>query len=212
VFVGDTQVSAPADKGADGAYTMTVSAADVLVAAGGPGTGITLTAKFVGNDNMADGAGTATVNITAVAKAEKDGKVIGYYGESGLDAALANSGNEGAVFTLLDNMERETDLRINISCTLDLNGKTIRSTGEYVPALSTYYGTAVTIRGEGTVISEQGHGFSVGGTTTLEGGTFISGAANYGGVYVQAGKLIVTGEYVTIRNTGGGYGLAINYA
>ncbi len=208
VFVNETQVSEPADA-VDGSYTMTVSAADVLLAAGGPGTEIPLSAKFVGNDNMADGAGTATVNITAVAKAEKDGKVIGYYGESGLDAALANSGNEGAVFTLLDNMERETDLRINISCTLDLNGKTIRSTGEYVPALSTYYGTAVTIRGDGTVTSEHGNGLSVGGTATLEGGNFISGAADYGGVSV-GGKLIVTGENVVMRNTGNGNGLSVN--
>ena len=214
LYVGDALVlSEAADADADGSYTMTVSASDVLTLGGVEPNGdpITLTAKFVGNDNMADGAGTATVNITAAAKAEKDGKVIGYYGESGLVAALANSGNEGAVFTLLDNMERETDLKINISCTLDLNGKTIRSKGEYVPTLSTYIGTAVTIRGEGTVISEQGHGFSVGGTTTLEGGTFISGAADCDGVYVQAGKLIVTGEAVVIENTGGGTGLGVGY-
>ncbi len=75
-------------------------------------------------------------------------------------------------------------------------------------------------------ISEQGYGFSVGGTTTLEGGTFISGAANCGGVYVQAvvikdgGLTIPASEYevsysdnvnvgtatVTITNkTGGNY-------
>ena len=50
VYVGTTQVSVPADKSADGSYTMTVSAADVLVAAGGPGTGITLTARFIEKD------------------------------------------------------------------------------------------------------------------------------------------------------------------
>ena len=213
LFVGDVQVSEPVQAGEGGTYTMTVSAAEVLLQGNAEqnGNAVTLTAKFIGNDNMADGQGTATVNITAVAVAEKDGKVIGYYGESGLDAALADKNNEGAVFTLLDNMERETMLYIKIDCTLDLNGKTIRSTGEYVPTLSTYVNTAVTIRGEGTVISEQGHGFSVGGTTTLEGGTFISGAANYGGVYVQTGKLIVTGDAVVIENTGGGTGLGVGY-
>ena len=88
--------------------------------------------------------GTATVNITAVAKAERGGTVIGYYGESGLNAALADKNNEGAVFTLLDNMERETELNIKISCTLDLNGKTIHSTGEYASALGISSGATAT--------------------------------------------------------------------
>ena len=211
VYVGEKQVSIPASAGEDGSYTMTVSAADVLLAAGGPGTEIPLTAKFVENNNMADGTGTATVNITAAAKAERGGTVLGYYDESGLVAALLDKNNEGAVFTLLDNMERETELNIKISCTLDLNGKTIHSTGEYASALGISSGATATIRGAGTVLSEHGHGLSVGGTATLEGGTFISGAADYGGVYVRVGKLIVTGEAVVIENTGGGIGLGVNY-
>ncbi len=210
VYVGEKQVSIPASAGEDGSYTMTVSAADVLLAAGGPGTEIPLTAKFVENNNMADGTGTATVNITAAAKAERGGTVLGYYDESGLVAALLDKNNEGAVFTLLDNMERETELNIKISCTLDLNGKTIHSTGEYASALGISSGATATIRGAGTVLSEHGHGLSVGGTATLEGGTFISGAADYGGVYVRVGKLIVTGEAVVIENTGGGTGLGVN--
>ena len=147
LFVGDVQISEPVGADADGSYTMTVSATDVLLAAGGPGTEIPLTARFTANNNMADGAGTVTVNITAVAVAEKDGKVIGYYGESGLDAAFANSGNAGATFTLLANVERPSTLSISINCTLDLNGKTIRSTGEYAPALDISSGATVTIRG-----------------------------------------------------------------
>ena len=213
VFVNGVQVSEPADAGADGVYTMTVRAADVLLAANGPGTGITLTAKFVENNNMADGTGTATVNITAAAKAERGGTLLGYYDESGLNAALAYKNNEGAVFTLLKDVtyeEREQGLEIKITCTLDLGGHTIRSKGEYAAALSTYVNTTVTIRGEGTVISEQGHGFSVGGTATPEGGTFISGTADYNGVYVRTGKLIVTSEAVVIENTGGGIGLGVN--
>ena len=84
VFVGDTQVSAPADKGADGAYTMTVSAADVLTLGGvEPNQTITLTAKFVGNTSMANGAGTVDINITAAAKVEKGG-VTTYYTEFAL--------------------------------------------------------------------------------------------------------------------------------
>ena len=67
----------------------------------------------------------------------------------------------------------------------------------------------MTIRGDGTVTSEHGNGLSVGGTATLEGGNFISGAADYGGVNVS-GKLIVTGENVVMRNTGNGNGLSVN--
>ncbi len=208
VFVGDTQVSEPVDA-VDGTYTMEVSAADVLLAAGGPGTEIPLTAKFIGNTSMADGTGTATVNITAAAKAERGGTLLGYYDASGLDAALANSGNAGATFTLLANVERTTALIIKVSCTLDLNGKTIHSTGQYESALGISSGATVTIRGDGTVTSEHGNGLSVSGTATLEGGNFISGAADYGGVNVR-GKLIVTGENVVVRNTGNGNGLSVN--
>ena len=107
-------------------------------------------------------------------------------------------------------MERETELNIKISCTLDLNGKTIHSTGEYASALGISSGATATIRGAGTVLSEHSHGLSVGGTATLEGGTFISGAADYSGVYVRVGQLIVTGEAVVIENTGGGTGLGVN--
>ena len=71
VFVGTTQVSEPVSA-VDGTYTMTVPASEVLLAANGPKTGITLTAKFIENGNMAGAEGTATVNITAAAKAEKE--------------------------------------------------------------------------------------------------------------------------------------------
>ena len=210
VFVGDTQVSAPADVGEDGAYTMTVSAADVLVAAGGPGTGITLTAKFVGNNNMADGAGTATVNITAVAVAEKDGKVIGYYGESNLDDAFTN---DGATVTLLADVKRANTLTIKANCTLDLGGHNITFTGTENAWVQGSV-TTMTIRGEGEIVSEQSYALVVSGSVTLEGGTFTSNGGNSAGVYVNSdvASLSVTGEYVTIRNTGGGYGLAVNYA
>ena len=191
LYVGNTLVSSQAvDAGADGTYTMTISASDVLTLGGVEPNGgpITLTAKFVGNDNMADGEETATVSITAVAKAERDGEPLGYFYTSGLNAALLDKNNEGAVFTLLKDVTYEEEsqgLEIKINCTLDLNGKTIRSKGEYAPALSTYNGTTVTIQGEGTVISEQGRGFYV-------GGTFTSSGEGYSGVYVR-GKLIVTG-------------------
>ncbi len=207
VFVGDTQVSAPADKGADGAYTMTVSAADVLAAAGGPGTGITLTAKFVGNDNMADGAGTVDVSISAVAKIE-NGSTTTYVGN--LDDAFKTE-NDGATITLLKDVTRATTLAIKVNCTLDLNGHNIKSTNE--TCLSVYGSFAVTIQGEGEIISEQSHALVCIGTVTLEGGTFTGNGENFAGVYANTSFILsVTGENVTIQNTGGGYGLAVNDA
>ncbi|MDE7219551.1 MAG: hypothetical protein K2O45_08030, partial [Oscillospiraceae bacterium] len=207
VFVGDTQVCAPADVGADGSYTMNVSAADVLAAAGGPGTGITLTAKFVGNDNMADGAGTVDVSISAVAKIE-NGSTTTYVG------ALADAfktENDGATITLLKDVTRATTLRIKINCTLDLNGHNIKSTNE--TCLSVASSFAVTIQGEGEIISEQSHALVVAGSVTLKGGTFTGGGSQSAGVNVngESGSLSVT-ENVTIQNTGGGYGLAVSNA
>ncbi len=208
VFVGDTQVSAPADVGADGAYTMTVSAADVLAAAGGPGTGITLTAKFVGNNNMADAAGTVPVNISAVAKVV-NGSYTTYVGN--LDDAFKTE-NDGATITLLKDVTRATTLAIKVNCTLDLNGHNIKSTNE--TCLSVYGSFAVTIQGEGEIISEQSHALVCIGTVTLEGGTFTGNGENFAGVYANTTSSIlsVTGENVTIQNTGGGYGLAVNDA
>ena len=207
VFVGDTQVSAPADVGEDGAYTMTVSAADVLAAAGGPGTGITLTAKFVGNNNMADAAGTVPVNISAVAKVV-NGSYTTYVGN--LDDAFKTE-NDGATITLLKDVTRATTLRIKINCTLDLNGHNIKSTNE--TCLSVYGSFAVTIQGEGEIISEQIHALVVVGSVTLEGGTFTSNKGDCAGVYVNYGTLSVIGENVVIQNTSnGGYGLAVNNA
>ncbi len=207
VFVGDTQVSAPADKGADGTYTMTVSAADVLAAAGGPGTGITLTAKFVGNNNMADAAGTVNINISAVAKVEKYGSTT-YVGN--LEDAFKTE-NDGATITLLANVTRTEYLLISIDCILDLGGHTITCTGG--KAVSTFGQANVTIQGAGEVVSASGTALDVGGNVTLKGGTFTGGGSQYAGVNVndESGSLSVT-ENVTIQNTGGGYGLAVSNA
>lgn len=207
VFVGDTQVSAPADKGADGTYTMTVSAADVLVAAGGPGTGITLTAKFVGNDNMADGAGTVDVSISAVAKIE-NGSTTTYVGN--LDDAFKTE-NDGATITLLKDVTRTPVLDIHITCNLDLGGHTITCTGR--TAISIWSNANLTIQGAGEVVSASGTALDVGGNVTLKGGTFTGVGSQSAGVNVndERGSLSVT-ENVTIQNTGGGYGLDVSNA
>ncbi|MCI9223163.1 MAG: hypothetical protein HFF22_07335, partial [Oscillospiraceae bacterium] len=65
VFVGDTQVSAPADVGEDGTYTMTVSAADVLTnGQAGQDNKYTLIVRFVENTNMADAEAPVEVTVT----------------------------------------------------------------------------------------------------------------------------------------------------
>lgn len=212
LFVGDVQVSEPVEAGADGTYTMTVSASEVLLQGNAEpnGNAITLTAKFVENGNMADASGTVDVNISAVAKIENNDAIIGYVGESGLDAAFADSGNAGAIFTLLADVARGASLDIYINCTLDLNGHTI--TGGNGLCISVQSNTAVTIRGEGEIIAKGG-ALDVSGSVTLEGGTYTStsGEEDTPSVYVggESATLSVTGERVTIRNTGGGYGLVV---
>ena len=210
VYVGETQVSVPADA-VDGTYTMTISAADVLLAAGGPGTEITLIAKFVGNDNMADGAGKVDVNITAAAKIEKNNQITGYVGESGLDAAFAeDSGNSGAIFTLLANVTRAKVLTIKIDCDLDLGGHTITCTGN--TAVGTLGSKNVTIRGTGEIISTNGTALDVWGNVTLAGGCFRNTGSDAAVSISYQGSLSVTDGNVTIQNTGGGYGLAVKNA
>ena len=194
VFVNDTQVSAPVGVGADGTYTMEVSAADVLLAAGGPDAEITLTAKFVGNNNMADGTGTVTVNITAVAKAERDGKVIGYYDASGLaDAFARNSGNDGATITLLDNITTSTQIDVGTdNLTLDLNGKTYTHINNTPFRVS--YGS-LTIKGSGEVTTSGYYCLVVGeGTLNIKGGSFSS---------KDSAVLVVSGG--TLQLTGGSF-------
>ncbi len=209
VYVGDTQVSIPAGVGADGSYTMTVSAADVLEQGNVEPNGapITLTAKFVGNNNMADATGTVNVNISAVAKVEKYGSTT-YVGN--LEDAFKTE-NDGAMITLLANVTRTEYLLISIDCILDLGGHTITCTGG--TAVSTFGQANVTIQGAGEVVSASGTALNVRGNVTLKGGTFTSGGSQFAGVNVNAGdgSLSVT-ENVTIQNTGGGYGLAVSNA
>lgn len=61
LFHGDTQISEAVDA-VDGVYTMTYSTTDKVVPVG---TGITLTAKYVGNTNMGDTEKNVTVSLAA---------------------------------------------------------------------------------------------------------------------------------------------------
>ena len=200
VYVGDTQVSIPAGVGADGSYTMTVSAADVLEQGNVEPNGapITLTAKFVGNDNMADGAGTVDVSISAVAKIE-NGSTTTYVGN--LDDAFKTE-NDGATITMLNDVELagNESIRSSCSCTLDLNGHTIRQSAVTLYTFSIGSGT-VTIKDSGTGGKIESSNITVsviGGTLSIESGT-VSG---FYGVEISGGTVNISGGVISGEERG----------
>ena len=93
VFVGEKQLCEPVNAGADGTYTMTVSASDVLEKGNvEPNSGaILLTVRFVENDNMAGAEATAEVTITSGASGDNSGGNPG--GNGGSESGGNNSGN-----------------------------------------------------------------------------------------------------------------------
>ncbi len=199
VFVGDNQVSDAVEASGDGSYTMTVNAADVLEQGnvepnGGP---VTLTAKFVGNDNMADAYGTVDVKISAVAKVVKGGTTT-YMG------ALANAfieGNDGAIITLLSEADLGTNyICISDSCTftLDLNGQTVKATGYAAFNIS---GGSITIQDSGTDGKIESSTMAIevnSGTLSIKSGT-VSG---FYGVQIISGTVNISGGAISGNETG----------
>lgn len=107
LFVGDVQVSEPASADANGVYTMTAAASEVLLQSGvEPNAAVTLTAKFIGDGIRPDAAGTVNISIEASAIAEKDGQTIGYYDAENLADAFDEE-NSGATVTLLKDIYLE---------------------------------------------------------------------------------------------------------
>ncbi len=145
----------------------------------------------------------------SVAEIEKEGAETVYVTAEGLDDAFKNSGNDGAAFTLLKDVESEKILEIVIDCTLNLGGHNMKFTDE---GIFIHEDKNVTIEGEGGVISVNSNALDIGGTVTLKGGTFTGDGENFAGVNVISEKaaLSVTGQTVVIQNTGGGYGLSIS--
>lgn len=105
---------------------------------------------------------------------------------------------EGGTITLLADVEQNTQLAINKSITLDLNGKTIRNTvdiwGDKANAiLSITNGAKVTITGNGTIDAKENDCYTINvvkGDLTIENGTFYG---NVSVVQVQEGTLSVKG-------------------
>lgn len=105
---------------------------------------------------------------------------------------------KGKTITLLADVEQNTQLAINKSITLDLNGKTIKNTvdiwGDTANAiLSITNGAKVTITGNGIMDAKENDCYTINvvkGDLTIENGTFYG---NVSVVQVQEGTLSVKG-------------------
>lgn len=105
---------------------------------------------------------------------------------------------KGKTITLLCDVEQNTQLTINKSITLDLNGKTIKNTadiwGDNANAiLSITKGAKVTITGNGTIDAKENDCYTINvvkGDLTIENGTFYG---NVSVVQVEEGTLSVKG-------------------
>ena len=127
-------------------------------------------------------------------KASGESKIKAY---STLADAVA-AAQDGQTVRLLADVEQNTQLTINKSITLDLNGKTIRNTkdiwGDKANAiLSITNGAKVTITGNGTIDAKENDCYTINvvkGDLTIENGTFYG---NVSVVQVQEGTLSVKG-------------------
>lgn len=127
-------------------------------------------------------------------KASGESKIKAY---STLADAVATA-QDGQTVRLLADVEQNTQLTINKSITLDLNGKTIKNTvdiwGDNTNAiLSIKKGAKVTITGNGTIAAKENDCYTinvVNGDLTIENGTFVG---NISVVQVQKGSLTING-------------------
>lgn len=129
-------------------------------------------------------------------KASGESKIKAY---STLAEAVA-AAQDGQTVKLLADVEQNTQLTINKSITLDLNGKTIKNTeaiwnddGTSVAILSITSGAKVTITGNGIMDAKENDCYTINvvkGDLTIENGTFYG---NVSVVQVEEGTLSVKG-------------------
>ena len=130
----------------------------------------------------------------------KEGKFVAEVGSKKYEtlADAIRLATKGKTVKLLADVEQNTQLTINKSITLDLNGKTIRNTvdiwGDKANAiLSITSGAKVTITGNGTIDAKENDCYAINmvkGDLTIENGTFYG---NVSVVQVQEGTLSVKG-------------------
>ena len=132
--------------------------------------------------------------VIVAEKASGESKIKAY---STLAEAI-NAAQAGQTVRLLADVEQNTQLTINKSITLDLNGKTIKNTvdiwGDNANAiLSIKNGAKVTITGNGTIDAKENDCYTINmvkGDLTIENGTFYG---NVSVVQVEEGTLSVKG-------------------
>lgn len=130
----------------------------------------------------------------------KEGQYVAQIGSKKYEtlADAIRLATKGKTITLLADVEQNTQLTINKSITLDLNGKTIRNTvdiwGDTANAiLSITSGAKVTITGNGTIDAKENDCYTINvvkGDLTIENGTFYG---NVSVVQVEEGTLSVKG-------------------
>lgn len=130
----------------------------------------------------------------------KEGKFVAQIGSQDYEslADAVSAARDGQTVTLLTDVEQNTQLTIDKSITLDLNGKTISNTvdiwGDNTNAiLSITNGAKVTIAGNGTIDAKENDCYAINvvkGDLTIENGTFYG---NVSVVQVQEGTLSVKG-------------------
>lgn len=132
--------------------------------------------------------------VIVAEKASGESKIKAY---STLAEAVA-AAQDGQTVRLMADVEQNTQLAIDKSITLDLNGKTIKNTadiwGDNANAiLSIRNGAKVTITGNGTIAAKENDCYTinvVNGDLTIENGTFVG---NISVVQVQKGSLTING-------------------
>ena len=130
----------------------------------------------------------------------KEGKFVAEVGSKKYEtlADAIKAAKNGKTVTLLADVAQNTQLTINKSITLDLNGKTIKNTvdiwGDKANAiLSITNGAKVTITGNGTIDAKENDCYTINvvkGDLTIENGTFYG---NVSVVQVEEGTLSIKG-------------------
>ena len=130
----------------------------------------------------------------------KEGQYVAQIGSKKYEtlADAIRLATKGKTITLLCDVEQNTQLTINKSITLDLNGKTIKNTmdiwGDNANAiLSIKNGAKVTITGNGTIDAKENDCYTINvvkGDLTIENGTFYG---NVSVVQMEEGTLSVKG-------------------
>ena len=136
----------------------------------------------------------------------KEGSYVAAVGDEEYEslAEAIKAAGDGETVALLADVEQNSQLTIDKSITLDLNGKTIKNTKDIWSdnansILSINKGAKVTITGNGTIDAKENDCYTINvvkGDLTIENGTFYG---NISVVQVQEGTLSVKGGHFDLR-------------